>query len=436
MATLKSLYSSAVSAVVPTDTLSPKPPTVGTVNGTQSTSGEAKGKSVITINWTIPTENELVTELLGVATGSAQNLESRFDPIVAASEIVYEVTDQSPGGGGSTTLFVAATKDDDKITVTLATDFAVGEWIQIDEGAETHYYKIAAINSSVFDLTSRINVDGGFTTSATVKEVTVSAAKSDPTDYSLADPTGVFSLESGQFTNTNHVIVQYTTTLQDLGHFELYRVAGNKTVSPSAGHSKVTIDAVIAATEVVVENNIADDTTQYAETLTASENGNSWTYYLFASDDETSSNDSFAMEHDGSEGLFIEMLPGIPQSLSTTVGDEKVVLSWSDIQAGSENDNANGYNVLRDDGNTFEDSTSEIVNSSLIAVTGGSSVSFEDSIYNVTNRVDVGTLAYPVNGSSYSYKVESEDTATSWATGTYNESATPNNDGSGGTAIR
>ena len=417
MAQLASLYSQAVTANVPTDTLAPKPITLGTTFGTQLTSGEPKGKSQITLNWTIPTENELVTEFLGTATGAAQTLESRFDPLVAGY-VVYEITDQAPVGGGSTTLSAAASKDDNVIIVADATNFATGDWIQIAEGSVKQYYKISAVSGTSLTLTGRINELNGFTTAATVKEVTV-LQKTETTDYTVDTTTGVFTLVAGQFTASNDVALEYTTTLQDLDHFEIYRVPGSNPVTASAGHSFITRDAVLAFTGVVtVDALVAATSTSYVDTLTAAENGTTWTYYIFAVDNETSPNIS--------EGKFVdvELFPTIPQSLSTQVGENSVTVSWDSVKTAGNNDaNTDGYNVYRVDGATFIDSSANKLNVSLIAVgTAGSKVSFVDGSGN-SNRVASGTVAFPVNGQSYSYKVESVDSVTGWTVGTQNASS-------------
>lgn len=418
MATLVSLFSQAVTANVPTDTLSPDPVTLGTIQATQLTTAEPKGKTQITINWTIPTTNELVTEFLGTADGTAQTMESRFDPLVSGSYTVYEVTDAAPVGGGSTTLSANALKDHDVISVVDPTNFAVGEWIQIAEGSIKQYFQISAINGSQFTLSARINEATGFTTAATVKEVVVTA-KTETTDYTVDTATGVFSLVAGQFTNGNDVILQYKTTLQDLSAFELYRVPGTNPVTPTAGHSKITRDAVLGTAGVVtVSTTIASTATQYVEELTAAENGTTWTYYIFAVDDETSPNISFATS------VFVETIPTIPQNLSTQVGDAKVTVSWDSVlTAGTNDSNTDGYNIYRVDGATFIDANAQKLNVNLIAVgTAGSQVSFLDGAGN-SNRVASTTVPFPVNGQSYSYKVESEDSVTAWTTGTQNESS-------------
>lgn len=420
--TLSSLYSAATTAFVPTDKLASKAPALGAITMVQSVSGEVRGKNEATVNWTIPTQNEVVSEFLGTGTGAAQTLETRYDPIVAASETVYEVTGL---GAGSTTLALAATDDKDIISVASATNFSVGDWLLIEEGTKKNYYKISAINATLFTLTSRIDtvwdsgtstfVTGGFTTSATVKNVTISALKAEITDYVLTDATGVFSIVAGQFTNTQDIIVAYDTTLQDLQDFQLFRHTAQ--VTPLAGYSGVTIAAVTGAGGAQVGSNITSVSTSNVDTtLVTANNGETYYYYLFARDFETSPNVSFGSE------FFVETMPTIPQALSTTVGDAEVILSWDNVQTTSGADtNTDGYNVTRANSSTFSDASAYKLNSVLIAV---GTTSFTDSANNVTNRVaSAGFVLYPVNGQSYSYKVESEDTATSWTTGTNNQTA-------------
>jgi len=142
MASIHSLYSEAVTASVQTDTLSPKAPTFGSpsADASQSTSGEVKGKTLITIYWVAPTLNEKASEFLGAGNGSiGQVFETLYDPISSDSQTVVEITDLL--GGGDTTLASGTSPGMDKIDVASAASFAVSDWIQISETITGKLYK-------------------------------------------------------------------------------------------------------------------------------------------------------------------------------------------------------------------------------------------------------------------------------------------------------
>ncbi len=413
MGILRSLYSQAVTANVPSDVLAPKPPVLGNITMQQDTNvgGIPEGRSKVTLNWTIPTENRLIGgELIGAATGGADVFEAEYDPIVAGYE-VYEMSALvGDTGDGNTVLAVAADRDDIEITVAVVANFAVADWIQIKEGGNEEYAKISAINGSVLTLEAYLRFT--YTTSATVKEVKTATLKTVTTHYTIVLATGQITLVTGQFTASNAVVLKYNTTLQDLAGFEIYRIPGNKTL----GDNPTRAEVVGAGGVVTVNTSVTAVATSDIDTLTAAENGEDWTYYIFAKDDESSANYSIG------DAVFVETITTIPQSLSKTVGENKVVLSWDAVT----DDNVDGYNVYRSTGGSFVDANALVVNSAVIAA---GSPSFDDSADNVSNRRISGEVAFPQNGLSYSYKIESEDTTTAWTTGTRNQ------DSEGGAAV-
>ena len=402
MASIVSLYSNAVTANVFSDELPPEPPVLSTVTASQNTNAGAipQGRTAVTLNWSAPTLNERVPgEFLVQADGGAQALESIYDPI-AASPVheLYEVTGQV---GGSTTLSVAANKGDKTISVADASGFAANEWVEMAEGANQEFAKILSINVNDITFYHRLRTISSWTTSATVKETQVSL-KTITTDYTLTVSTGQINLLAGQFTNGNDVFMEYSVTLQDLDHYELYRIPGNLPVAEPALYSEVSGHG----SAVLVNGAIASGATQVVDSTLAAQNGQTWTYYLFAMDDEASPNASVA------DVIMVEMFTTIPQSLAKSVGDQQVILQWDALT----DTNLDGVAILRCDGTSFIPSNAEPVNASL--VTG---VTFDDSSNNIANRVAPGTLAYPVNGQPYSYKIESEYSTSDWDVGTQNQ---------------
>lgn len=406
MATLRSRYSDAVSANVPSDRLAPKPAVLGTIEATQD-EAVTNGRTEITLNWTAPTQNAQVGgDHLGQADGAAQDLEGAYADLVNASQTVYEVTGYT-AGGLDTTLSVAASVGDITITVTANTNAVADDWIEIKEGTDIEYAQIKSINVLVLTLYDRLS-KFNFTTSATVKEIDV-VSKTVTTDYTINNTTGVFSLVPGQFTSGKEVFAKYTTNLSDLDGYEIYRIPGNMPLADGSDRA-----AVIGHGSVVtVDTSVVSTATDYTDTLASTENGENHTYYLFAKDDESTPNYAF------SDAVFVETIPSLPENLGKTTKDAGVVLTWDALPGGSDA-NTNGFNIRRDDGATFEDSTAVTLNSAII-VSG--TTTFDDSADNVTNRVAAGTVPYPVNGLAYSYKVESEDTDTAWSTGTVNQSS-------------
>jgi hypothetical protein len=395
MATLKSLYSAAVVANVPSDIIAPEPPVLGSISAVQN-SGVAKGRTQVTLNWAPPTLNELVGgELLGLATGAAQQVESRFDP-VANGFGVYEGS--GIGSTTSTTLNGAHLEGVKVLALTSAAGLSANDWLEVG-GTDKEFVEILSIDGNNVTLKSRLAYDHA--NADTVKKVDSMVLKTVTTHYTITQATGVINLVNGAFTAGSSVVLKYQTTLQDLDHFELLRVPGNLPLGADPTFATVNADP----NKVVVSSAIASGDTSYQETLTDAENGETWTYYLFSVDDEGTPNKSVA------DGVMVETIPTIPQNLAKTVGDAKVLLGWDDEKG----DNGNGYNVYRCAGSPFVDANSIKVNSALLA-----SADFDDSEENVTNRRPVGEVAFPANGSTYTYKVEAEDTATGWSTGTKN----------------
>lgn len=404
MPSIVSLYSDPVVANVFSDVLPPEPVVLTTITGIQDTNAGAipQGRTKITLNWTLPATNERIGgEHLGTATGAAQDLETLFDPVTSGSYTVYEETGYT-GGGGASTLAAQANIGDKVLQMGAVTGFGADDWVRLEESGDDEYVQIDNVDGNNLNLKTAIRFKNWPVTVTTVKEVDVTA-KTETTDYTITLASGEVSLVAGQFTVSNEVFINYKTDLQDLDHLEIYRIPGNLPVAHGGTYAAVTGHGQVET----VDNAVSSTATSYEDVLTIGYNGETWSYYVFCLDDESTPNKSYT------SAIMVETLVTIPQNPRKTVGDAQVIMEWDSVS----DTNVDGLNVYRCDGGTFTPSTAKKVNSSIITGT-----TFDDSAGNTTNRVDPGVVPYPVNGNVYTYKVESIDDVTDWDTGTQNQS--------------
>lgn len=412
MATLRSLYSDEVTASIPDDALPPKPPVLtGQAQQIQQDIGVTHGRSSVTLNWLAPTEDEDVGgEFLGTSTGGADAFETNYDPIVSG-ETVYEMSDIGGVGKGNTTLSANVATKDKTLAVNSVLNFAANDWIQVDGGGQREYFQIDSINALVLTLKTRVLSPNDFSAGATVKEADAAPKTGGGTDYTLTLATGIFVAVGGQFTASNDIVIAYATTLGDLDGYTLLR---NTTLLANTAYENVSLDGGT----IVVSDAIGSGTVTFQETLSASENGETWYYYFYAKDDESSPNRS---EVASGGVLLVEMLPSIPQNIGKTVGDQAVILSWDALGPGSSDVNTDGYNVYRNPGAALD--APNLLKLNLIVVPKVQ-LSFQDSQAGITagDRVTAGAVVLPINGQFYTYVLEAEDTTTAWTTGTQNQS--------------
>jgi hypothetical protein len=368
---------------------------------------------VVTIAWTAPTTSEVLGgEVLGEADGLAQNLETVYDPVEAGEE-VYEMSNYGGGGRGDTTLSAAAFPKSKTISVTDPANFAIGDWVQIDDGATREYGKISGISGSNLTLEQRLLGSGSFypATTTTVKEATAVLKTGGGTDYTLTAFTGAVSIVAGQFTALNDIVIRYSTTLQDLDGYTLIR---NPALLTDTSYEVVSVDG----NSVLVSDSILGGATSHADTLTANENGETWYYYLYAQDDEVVPNRS---EVSIGGPLLVETIPSIPRNLSASPGDEAVILAWSSLGPGGSDVNVDGYNIYRNPGATLDQPNLRKLNAVLVPP---GTLQFKDSQAGIddSSRVGSGAVPLPVNGQLYTYVIETEDSTTAWTTGTQNQS--------------
>jgi hypothetical protein len=394
------------------DILAPEPPILGLIQALQFVDGPTpKGKTRITLNWTAPTKSEFISGELFInpdgtpdlADGVASALhETQFDPISAGSFTVYERT----GVSSSPKTLTASTLHGQRV-INIGTpvpgDIVVGAKLVIDAGVtgKEEYAEVKAVNTSTGDVTL---VDGLFfphASGAEVKAATL-AVKTLGTHYNLDLATGVLTELSGGFTAGNRIAI----------HYEVYRVPANAAVS-----SPTKANVLAAAGVVTVSAAVPSTATSFQDqTPVDADNGKDLTYYVFALDNQgNASNLTSEVMVQNPHLVFVEMIGTIPQNLATEVSSNKVVVSWDAVS----DPNANGYNIFRSPGSTFNPAQALKVNSTLIPK-GTGRVSFDDSAGNATNRRPGTEVPFPEDGQTFSYKLETEDTTTFWSDGTSN----------------
>lgn len=422
MAILESQLSQQVIANLAADILAPEPVLLGLIQATQFIDGlTPKGKTRITLNWTVPTKNEFIGGELfknpdgsaSLAAGSAgSSHEAQFDPLVGASVSLFERTAVSANVKTLTASVVHGQRIIN-IGTPVPAEVVTGAYIVIDDGVtnKEEYAKVKAVNTGTGEIVLEDGLFYPHTAGSNVVQVTLTA-KTLTTHYTLDNATGVLTEVAGGFTTGNRIVIRYQTTLQDLNHYELYRVPGNAPVS-------IPIKAnVLAASGVVTVNAaIGSAATSFQDqSLVDTDNGKDFTYYLFAVDSQgNASNLTSEVMTANLHLVMVETVATIAQALAAEVSTNKALVSWDAVP----DSNANGYNVFRSPSASFDSAQAVKLNSTLIPK-GTGRVSFDDSAGNSSNRVPSGTVPFPQDGQTFTYKLETEDTATFWTDGTAN----------------
>ncbi len=422
MAILESLLSQQVLGNLAADILAPRPPILGLIQALQFVDGPTpKGKTRITLNWTAPTRNEVIggelfknpdnTPDFAEGTNGATH-ELQFDPVAAGSYTVYERTGTS---AQQTTLSASTVHGQRVINVVtpVPIDIVPDAFIVIEDGVtgKEEYVEVKSVNTGTGEVVLKEGLFFTHASGAVVKAVTLTS-KTEATHYTIDLPTGVLTELASGFTAGNKIVVKYQTTLQDLDHYELYRVPGNASVSvPTKAN-------VLAASGVATVNAaISSASTSFQDqTLADADNGKDFTYFLFAVDSQgNASNLSSEVTTENLHLVFVELIGSIVQNLGTEVSSNKVVVSWDAVI----DPNSTGYNIYRTLGASFNPATALKINSSLIPK-GTGRISFDDSSGNLVNRRPDNEVPFPQNGQTFTYKIETEDTVTSWSDGTAN----------------
>ena len=422
MAILESQLSQQVIGSLAADILAPEPPVLGLIQAVQYVDAQTpKGKTRITLNWTAPTKNEFISGELfrnsdgtpSLADGTENSThETKFDPVVSGSVSVYERTGSS---NESKTLTASVSHGQRIINIgtPIPSVLIPGAKIVIDDNItlKEEYCTVKSVNSTTGDIILSDGLFESHNSGAFVKAVTLTE-KTLGVHYNFDNQSGVLTELNGGFTQGNKIIIRYQTVLNDLNHYELYRVSGNAPIAIPTRSEVLAFPGVVP----VSINIPANATSEQDQLLLEQDNGKDYTYYLFAVDNEgNSSSVTSEVMTDNMHLVFVELIPSIVQNLNTDVSSNKVVVSWdavSDI-------NSNGYNIYRSPGINFEPSQAVKLNSILIPK-GSGKIYFEDSAQNTTTRRPVEEVPAPVNGQSYSYKIETEDTNTFWSDGTSN----------------
>lgn len=421
MATLESQLSQQITGSLAADILSPEPPVLGLIQASSLVDGPTpKGKTQVTLNWTAPVRNEMIGGELFKNPDNSPSLaqgvngvthEAQFDPIVAG----YAVYERTAASASQTTLSASASHAQRRINAVTPVpgDIIAGAFIVIEDGVsgKEEYAQVKSVNTGTGEIVLEDGLFYSHSTGSVIKQVTLTL-KTETTEYTLDTATGVLTEVGTSFAAGNKIVVVYQTSLQDLDHYELYRVPGNSIVSvPTkanvlAASGVVTVDSAISSAS----------TSKQDAALTDADNGKDFTYYLFAVDAQgNASNLTSEVTTTNLHLAFVELVPTVVQNLLTQVSTNQVIVSWDAVT----DPNANGYNIYRSDGASFDPNTAVKLNSTLIPK-GTGRVTFDDSANNVSNRVSSGTAAFPVDGQTFSYKIETEDTVTFWADGTSN----------------
>lgn len=404
MAEVLSLESAELEAVLPADLEAPDVPALGATTILQDLS-VPKGRSIITLSWAGPPfKGEPISgELLGLSTGGNQVLEAGYDPVIADSYEVWEMSAAKGGAGYGDSVTTAIQLPASKhIGVADLTDFNIGDWCQIKDGAHEEFFQVIGV-------AGYLNVGGAglqfeYAVGATVKAVQSAVLKVETTDYSINLTTGQVALIFARFSIGSSVILKYQSgDVGDLSGYQVYRVEGNAPVA------NPTIENVQAHPGVVDLGTLAPAALGIIDELMDTENGKTLTYYIFAYDDESPANYSLA----GTK--MVETLTSRPIGVTTQPANNKVVLSWDAIT----DPNFGGVNVYRCEGEVFVPAEAKKVN--LVPILGTEYVDGEET----DNRAEWEFTPYPANGSTFTYALESVDVNTAWTSPTANASTVP-----------
>jgi len=382
----------------------PKKPTFVELKARQSLSSSLLGRTVTSLFWSQEDLYEALVDNFGkVEFGLPHFL--RYAPIELSQPInIYEVVNLDPVLG-ATTLSKNALLRNDIIYVFNSSLINIDDYIRIGDLTSDYFIsKVKSINGSEIELTSPFGKN--IVMGEEVKTVDV-VSLINGTDYTLDEISGELTLLPNSVTLGNKLLAEYVPNF-DVDQFAIYLIEGDNVVPISEGFSDLDYDTIKThPLSIEIDDNIASENNAYADALNVGQNGKTFTYYLFSKDSQGGT--SYA------QTIVFESIPSVPQGIMAKIDDQAVILEW-DLLPASSDDNTDGFNVYRCDGEIFVHSSALMVNSTLIPY---SNATFIDSSLNVTNRDS--SVDFPVNSQYYTYKVESEDTLTSWIVGTQNE---------------
>jgi hypothetical protein len=355
------------------------------VSAQQLTDNNVEGESLVVLNWSKPLTNALIKyEYLGEVTGTSDEFHTRYLPISGTPEIV-ELTSQ---GSYATTITQDVSENDQKIAVDSFSGVNVNFLLKV--GNEYLYvkqlltYPLILLDAMTRD--SHTTGDSVINYNYTIK---------GGGNYSIDSATGKVSLVDGDFTTGNTVLISYLSEREDTNHYAIYRIAGNNPVGEFCKPQEI-----LNAGGVLIDNNVTSLT--LTDRVPSSLSGEDITYYIFAVDGSANINTGTP--------ILIETIPPIPQDMGQ--GTSGYSLSWTAV-TGS---NVQGVNIFRCSGTVWDAPSAVQLNNATVpnsSFVDGSSESY---------RVSDSVVPYPIAGHSYVYRVETEDTETSWVVGTSNQS--------------
>jgi len=382
----------------------PSKPTFVELKARQSLTSSLLGRTVTTLFWSQDQIYNFVIDNFGkVEFGLPLFL--RYAPLSNIQALnIYEVVNNDPIGS-STILSTNALLRNDLIYVANSGILNVDDFIRIGNLSSDYFIaKIKSINGGEIELYSPFgkNIIAG----EEVKKVDV-VQRINGIDYTSDLISGEINLLPGNIILNNKLIAEYVAEL-DVEYFSLYIAEGDNVIPITQGFSDLDYNTIITHPSTIeINDEIFATNTAYADVLSSSQNGKTFTYYLFAKDNKGRA--SYART------IVFESIPSVPQGIYARIDDEAVVLDW-DALPNQGDQNTDGFNVFRCDGDVFIPANAVQVNSDVI---NAATPTFIDSIANVINRNDL--VPFPQNNVYYTYKVESEDTLTSWVIGTQNE---------------
>lgn len=163
------------------------------------------------------------TMLLGTATGVAQEMFTWKTPVDKDTVTVNQMTGYDDAV--DTTLEDGAAVGDTAIAVAEVDGIALGDWLELYDGAKYGYYAVYHIEGNRLTTSAPIGEPGGFAVGTAVKKI-IYLSKAVTTDYTIDPITGVLSLVAGQFTAGARVFMAYesATDITQLETWQRYDV--------------------------------------------------------------------------------------------------------------------------------------------------------------------------------------------------------------------
>lgn len=401
---LYSAYSEGHPTLVATDSLSPEPVSLfgKRLLATESVNVVNAGRVTVTLEFTKPVYNELAQEFLlakGPATSGTEIGSTAFGDLASGTYSVFAGGLVLGAPGGSSIIPLAPNFGAKLATVALITGFAIGQWVKIRNpiGGEICILKIASISGADIKFESDIlmTVEDG----ATIDTVNDFVQITEVTDYTIDLLTGNVSVLETAATNDQLIWIEYKTNLTDYSGVEFWLIPG---LSPVPDYSDPI--EVSGHGSAIFLGAVNDIPSIFSFEKDGNFLGRDYTLYAIAIDDEVPVNPSLA------RAIQFTFIPARAVSVSTDTGNSRVTLKWNDVR--TDGSAASGYNVVRNDGQTFIPAIAQKLNLNLIP-NDNPLVEFTDED-GAPNRVPILTVPAPVNNLYYTYAIESGIVTGQW----------------------